>query len=76
MQHMSLPVHGQDYDTHNILVVDGFQRISSIVELVEKIKEVKENKEWLKRIKKDFLERIPTEKGYYEEFDKKLTMSL
>ena len=69
------PFVWKDYDTHNILVVDGFQRISSIVELVEKIKEVKENKEWLKRIKKDFLERIPTEKGYYDEFDKKLTIS-
>ena len=66
----------KEYDTNNILVADTFQRVFTKDELCDKIKEVKKSDKWLKKIKSDFLNKLPTEKEYYKEFDKILNASI
>ena len=63
-------------NSNNILVVDNFQRVFTIEELYDKIEEVKRNDVWLKQIQQDFVDKIPTEQEYYQEFDKKLTREI
>lgn len=70
------PFVWKDYDSNNVLVVDNFQRVFTIEELYDKIEEVKRNDVWLKQIQQDFVDKIPTEQEYYQEFDKKLTREI
>ncbi len=70
------PFVWKEYDTNNILVADTFQRVFTKDELCDKIKEVKKSDKWLKKIKSDFLNKLPTEKEYYKEFDKILNASI
>jgi len=65
-----IPFVWQDYDTNNILVTDDWQRCFTKEEFYVKIEEVKKDGgNRLRRIKKDFLERLPTELEYYKEFE-------
>jgi hypothetical protein len=65
-----VPLVWQDYDTNNILVTDDWQRCFTKEEFYVKIEEVKKDHgNRLRRIKKDFLDRLPTELEYYKEFE-------
>ena|SRR5210317_1219523 len=70
------PFVWKDYDTNNTLVTDGFQRIFTIDEFYDKIKEIKKSDKWLNTIKKDFLNKLPTENEYYKEFESVLNKCL
>ena len=66
------PFVWKDYDTNNILVSDSFQRVLTKEEFYDKLKEVKRNDKLFDNIRNDFLKRIPSEEGYYKEFEKVL----
>jgi hypothetical protein len=67
-----VPLVWKDYDSNNILVADDWQRCFTIEDFYDKIAEVKKSDMWLNKIKKKFLDKLPTEKQYYEEFEKRL----
>ena len=67
-----VPLVWKDYDSNNILVADDWQRCFTIKDFYDKIAEVKKSDMWLNKIKKKFLDKLPTEKQYYEEFEKRL----
>lgn len=63
------PFVWKEYDTNNILVCNDFQRVFTKEELCDKIKEVKKSDKWLTTIKKDLLEKLPSEATYYKAFE-------
>jgi len=63
------PFVWKEYDTNNILVCNDFQRVFTKEELCDKIKEVKKSDKWLTTIKKDLLEKLPSETTYYKAFE-------
>jgi len=67
-----VPLVWQDYDTNNILVTDDWQRCFTKEEFYDKIIEIRKSDERLIKIKKDFVDRLPSELEYYKEFEKVL----
>ena len=67
-----VPLVWKDYDSTNILVADDWQRCFTIKDIYDKIEEVKKSDMWLNKIKEKFIDKLPTEKQYYEEFEKRL----
>ena len=54
------------------MVADDWQRCFTIKDIYDKIEEVKKSDMWLNKIKEKFIDKLPTEKQYYEEFEKRL----
>jgi hypothetical protein len=67
-----VPLVWKNYDSNNILVSDKWQRCFTIKDFYDKIEEVKKSDIWLNKIKEKFTDKLPTEKQYYEEFEKRL----
>ena len=68
-----VPLVWKNYDINNILVADEWQRCLTIGDVYDKIKEVKtDSGNRLRKIKKNFLEKLPTKEQYYKEFEVKL----
>jgi len=65
-----VPLVWKNYDSTNILVADKWQRCFTIKDIYDKIEEVKKSDMWLKKIKQNLIDKLPTEKQYYEEFEK------
>ena len=63
------PFVWKDYDTNDILVTDDWQRCFTKQELYDKIKDIKKSDYRMVVAKKDFLNRLPSEKDYYKEFE-------
>ena len=64
-----VPFVWQDYDTNNILVTDQWQRCFTKDDFYDKIREIRKSDERLIKIKKDFVDRLPSELDYYKEFE-------
>ena len=54
------------------MVADDWQRCFTIQEFYDKIVEVRKSDYWLNKIKEKFIEKVPTEKEYYIEFENRL----
>ena len=67
-----VPLVWKNYDSTNILVADDWQRCFTIKDFYDKIEVVKKSDMWLNKIKEKFIYKLPTEKQYYEEFEKRL----
>ena len=63
------PFVWKEYDTNNILITSEFQRCFTKEELYDKIRFVKEQDYRLLKVKKDFIDRLPTQGEYYKEFE-------
>ena len=71
------PFVWKNYDSENILVTDKFQRVSTNAELCDKITYIiKRDNSWMEKVRKNFIEKLPTEEEYYKEFDKKITREI
>ena len=64
-----VPLVWKDYDSNNILVADKWQRCFTKDEFYDKIAEVRKSDRWLKKIKNNLLDKLPSEKQYYEDFE-------
>ena len=64
-----VPLVWQDYDTNNILITDEWQRCFTKDDFYDKIREIRKSDERLIKIKKDFVDRLPSELDYYKEFE-------
>ena len=64
-----VPLVWKDYDSNNILVADKWQRCFTKDEFYDKIIEVRKSDKWLKKIKNNLLDKLPSEKQYYEDFE-------
>ena len=64
-----VPLVWKDYDSNNILVADKWQRCFTKDEFYDKIAEVRKSDKWLKKIKNNLLDKLPSEKQYYEDFE-------
>ena len=64
-----VPLVWKDYDSNNILVADKWQRCFTKDEFYDKIAEVGKSDRWLKKIKNNLLDKLPSEKQYYEDFE-------
>ena len=69
------PFVWKDYDTNNILVSDDFQRCFTKEELYDKIKYIK-NTNMLDKVKSDFIDKLPSEQEYYQDFEKVINKCL
>ena len=69
------PFVWKDYDTNNILVSDNFQRCFTKEELYDKIKYIK-NTNMLDKVKSDFIDKLPSEQEYYQDFEKVINKCL
>ena len=67
-----VPFVWKDYDTNNILITDEWQRCFTKDDFYDKIREIRKSDERLIKIKKDFVDRLPSELEYYKEFEKVL----
>jgi hypothetical protein len=63
------PFVWKDYDTNNILITEEWQRCFTKDELYDKIKDIKKHDYRLLKVKKDFIDRLPTQGEYYKEFE-------
>ena len=64
-----VPLVWKDYDSTDILVSDKWQRCFTIDEFYDKIEEMKKSDMWLNKIKKNLLDKLPTEEQYYKDFE-------
>ena len=64
-----VPLVWKDYDSNDILVADKWQRCFTKDEFYDKIAEVRKSDKWLKKIKNNLLDKLPSEKQYYEDFE-------
>ena len=70
------PFVWKDYDVNNILVWSDFQRISTVEEYYEKLLVIKGSAEFVTKLRKDFVHRIPEEEYYYLTFERLLNEAM